>query len=62
MWAPWLIIRGDPQNLSFLEHRTRFDRWASKIEYKAHQGRAQTSADGLFGLANEQRQAMTEFM
>lgn len=52
----------EKKKLLLRDNIERFKPWASKLRYELHQGRPSRTGDGLFSLANEQRQAMTRFM
>lgn len=52
----------EKRQLLLRDNIERFKPWASKLRYSLHQGRASRPGDGLFSLANEQRQAMSNFM
>lgn len=50
------------KKLLLQENMERFKPWAAKLRYSLQQGRSVNAEDGLFSLANEQRQAMTKFI
>lgn len=52
----------EKKQLLLRDNMERFKPWAAKLRYSLHQGRASRAGDGLFTLANEQRQAMTHLM
>ncbi|KAL9940214.1 hypothetical protein V8E36_000919 [Tilletia maclaganii] len=53
---------GEPKNLSFAEHRSRFARWESKIRYLSTPGRALKSGEDPFNVEREMREAVTQFL
>ncbi|KAK0536471.1 hypothetical protein OC834_001186 [Tilletia horrida] len=53
---------GEVKNLSFAQHRARFARWESKIEYLATPGRALKPGEDPFNVEREMREAVTQFL